>query len=110
MPCRSAVSAKTGMTRLPTPAAATPAKSPKARRRLRAIDLRPLRHFGGSLRVPPPHGGESRATVFRHCLRMSKTIPARGACIGVRPLRHHVEIPQQNPVQRLGGGDEFDAI
>src|SRR5262249_18046817 len=29
--------AETGMTRLPTPAPATPAKSPKARRRLRAI-------------------------------------------------------------------------
>src|SRR6516162_5247148 len=41
---------------------------------------------------------------------MSKTIPARGARIGVSPLRHHVKIPQQNAIKRLGGGNELGAI
>ena len=38
---------------------------------------------------------------------MSKTVPAGGALVEERPLRHDEMIPQQYPIERSGGGDQF---
>src|SRR6516162_3220871 len=41
---------------------------------------------------------------------MAKTIPARGPHFAVGPLRYDVVVPQQNPIERVGGGFEIAAI
>ena len=51
--------------------------------------------------------GNAPSPYCRHVLRMAEAVPTRGALLeGIGPLRHDVEIPQQHPVERLGGGDQ----
>src|SRR5215813_2671510 len=65
--------------------------------------------FCGSLRVPPPYGGERRHAIFRHWIRTTETVPPRCPQFAVAPLRHDEVIPEQNAVKRLGGGDQVVA-
>ena len=41
---------------------------------------------------------------------MTETIPARGAGFEIGPLRHDVVVPQQDAVERFGGGFEIGAV
>src|SRR6185437_3508003 len=111
MPWRSASCATAGPTsRLPAPAAAAPASTPRARRRVTRISSRPLRQLGRLVFVPPPDGRESRIAVFRQRLRPAEAVPARGAHLTVGPLRHDVIIPQQHAVERARRRHQFVAV
>src|SRR5215469_16072506 len=65
----------------------------------------------GRLRlVPPPDGWEIGDAVFRHRIEMAEALPARGPGFVEGELGHHIVIPQQHPVERVGGGDELVAV
>src|SRR5262245_56346379 len=41
---------------------------------------------------------------------MTKTVPARGAHFAVGPLRHDIVVPQQDAIERVGGGFKIGAV
>src|SRR5215469_8374183 len=102
-----------------TSAATAPAPSASPSRRLTRIPSIAIADFTGvclsltgaglgRLRlVPPPDGGKIGDPVFRHRIGMAEAIPARGALLVEGELRHHVVVPQQHAVERVGGGDEL---
>src|SRR4029078_4864719 len=96
--------------RMFAPATAAPAITLNALRRLNFMRSRSLRHFRCLVLVPPPDRRKRRAAVFRHGFGTTESIPSRRADVRIRPLWHHVEVPQQNPVERLGGGNQLGTV
>src|ERR1700761_7359913 len=84
-----------------------PAKRPDP---LAAIRNDRLARLCGFLGVPPPYRRERRPAVFRHRIRTAEAVPARGPHFVVGPLRHDVMVPQQDAVERPGGGFEVGAV
>src|SRR5262249_12922870 len=66
-------------------------------------------HLGSALLVVPPDFREG-VGVLRQRLRSVEAVPARGARVVDRPARHHVMMPQQHAVERLGGRYQLVAI
>src|SRR5580765_6046652 len=66
--------------------------------------------IGGALGIPPPDGRERRSGVLGQLSGTPETVPARGALLAVGPLRHHEMMPQQDAIERPGGGDQLGAI
>src|SRR5262245_27994343 len=111
MPCLSPSCAIAGATRrAPAPAAAAPAMTLNALRRLNLMRSRSLRHLRRLILVPPPHRRKCRAAVFRHDFGTTESVPPRRADVRISPLRHHKEVPQQHPIEGLGSRNQLGAI
>src|SRR4029077_5725711 len=65
--------------------------------------------LAGSVRVPPPHGGECCHAVFGHRVRATEPVPASSPQLAIAPLRHDVLIPKQYAIKCSGGGDQIIA-
>src|SRR5690348_5723455 len=89
-------------------AMAKPARRPRGPERAGATDgypaavgSRPLSDVRRLLRVPPPQGRQARAPIFWQ-VGMAEAVPARIAREWRGELRHHVEIPEQHAIERMG--------
>src|SRR5689334_21877759 len=111
MPCLSASCALAGLTeRTFAPATAAPAMTLNALRRLNLMRSRSLRHFRCLVLVPPPDRRKRGAAVFWHGFRTAEPVPSRRADVRIRPLGHHIEVPQHNPVERLAGRYQIGTV
>src|SRR5262249_46413595 len=98
---------------MPVPATtARPARRPRGQEQAgatgaypAALASRPLSDLCRLLRVPPPQGRQARSPIFRQ-IRMAETIPAGVAREWIGKLRHHVEIPEQHTIERMGRGHQ----
>src|SRR5262245_55114939 len=111
MPCLSASCALAGTTkRAPAPAAAAPAMTLNALRRLNLMQSRSLRRLRRLVLVPPPHRRKCGSTIFWHDFGMTESIPPRRTNVRISPLRHHIEVPQQHPVEGRGSRNELGTV
>ena len=109
IPSRRHAGRRSGRHRRPSHAAQGPAVQ-KAGSRLNRAALSkslPGSSLGGLVRIPPPQVRERCHAVFRQWIGVAEAVPARGAQLAVRPLRHDVMVRQQDAIERPGGGDEI---
>ena len=74
----------------------------------RALTLAPAA-IGSLAFVPPPDCWKIGGTEFRHLVWLAEPVPTKSALLGVGPLRYHIVIPQQHPIERPGGSHQLVA-